>query len=183
MNTQEEIEALQNRCAELSERCNLLNGRCDELSKILRTPRFVTFGWGGNARTYIIIPGKVIHMSDASFTDVSAGDSGILTFTDLEGNVVVPTTPPVWTPDDGGTIATLTVAADGLSANATPASDTAVGVVNVSIVAANAANGDGSPGPTVTLATTITVNPDDATAGAVAWSPIVPAVTPPAPTA
>jgi hypothetical protein len=172
---QQEQEQLRHENKELKE---VLAGQAELLKEQLRLltlvhdlipkPRVgsIEFGWGGNVHTYPASTTdlKEVRMSDISFSDASAGDSGVLTVLDTAGHAFTPTTAPVWSADDSSSVIVLTVADDGMSANASPV---APGTSNVTITVSNA---DGTPVPD--YVTVVTVTPSDAAGLQVAWSPI-----------
>jgi hypothetical protein len=141
----------------------------------------ISFGWNGNMTTYQLPsdPTEVINVTAFEFSDA---DTATLTLSvvDEDGNAFTPTTPPTYT-QDVTTFGSLAVAADGMSAVATPTADAGVGVTNVTI---QVTNDDGTPA--AALATSFTTEMSDAGTLTATWAdngPTVvaaPPVTPPA---
>lgn len=109
--------------------------------------------------------GKQI-MSDATVSVDSTGLIATLAFVDDKGNSAQPAAPPVWTSSDV-TIATITAAADGMTAEVDLPGKSGKATLSVT------AEGDPTPGvDSITLTAPITVTAGEIKGGAIAFSPV-----------
>lgn len=93
-----------------------------------------------------------------------ASTTGTVAYTNKDGGPATPASPPQWSVSPDGVV-TLTPAADGMSCGIV--AGTAPGTATVSVVA----EGDPTPGvDTITLAASISVVPEEASAGTLTFN-------------
>lgn len=90
-------------------------------------PATVVAGW----QATITNEGGTALMGSLTMKDNDPAATAAVTFQDADGNPTAPDDIPAWSADDGGTIVTLTPAADGLSASVAPVG--ALGTANISM--------------------------------------------------
>lgn len=125
----------------------------------------IRFGWNGNLTTYPALsdPNEVIIMSDFDLPDTDSATATVAAPLDGAGNPISGAAAPTWA-TDVSTFVTLDVAADGMSAVATPVDGAGVGTTNVTVTFTNA------DGTTFTGTSSVTTELTDAASASISWA-------------